>query len=355
MVHFPIEKNQSCREFGRKMKFAVQYSRTGNPTEVVDLVEMKTGDLKSDDVLLDVLAAAINPSHLLALSGDYGIQPELPSVPGTEGLGRVIETGSAVTEFRPGDVVMIPPYAGTWRQQVIVSARHIRLKFPPQENVSKGVHRQLAMLMANPPTAWLLLNSVASLGPGDWIVQNAANSAVGQYVMQLASLYGLKTVNVMRRDNLGDLVAQARGDACLVDGDDLADQVSEATGNRDVCLAIDAVAGDATQRLADCLPDGSTVVNYGLLSGEPCRLSPSDIVFRDIRLRGVWLTRWLRDKSKVDEQQKVYEELKNHVMTGRLSVKIDSTYSLERIKEAIAHAAAEGRNGKILLLPNGDI
>ena len=148
----------------------------------------------------------------------------------------------------------------------------------------------------------------------------------------------------MRRDNLGNLVAQARGDACLVDGDDLADQVSEATGNRDVCLAIDAVAGDATQRLADCL-----------LSGEPCRLSPSDIVFRDIRLRGVWLTRWLRDKSKVDEQQKVYEELKNHVMTGRLSVKIDSTYSLERIKEAIAHAAAEGRNGKILLLPNGDI
>ena len=99
------------------MKFAVQYSRTGNPTEVVDLVEMKTGDLKPDDVLLDVLAAAINPSHLLALSGDYGIQPELPSVPGTEGLGRVVETGSTVTEFRPGDVVMIPPYAGTWRQQ----------------------------------------------------------------------------------------------------------------------------------------------------------------------------------------------------------------------------------------------
>ena len=72
MVHFPLDKNQSCREFGRRMKFAVQYSRTGNPTEVVDLVEMKTGDLKPDDVLLCPCRCG-QPSHLLALSGDYGV------------------------------------------------------------------------------------------------------------------------------------------------------------------------------------------------------------------------------------------------------------------------------------------
>ena len=337
------------------MKHAVQFKSTGNPVDVVDLVEMNIGDLGADDILLDVLVAAINPSHLLTLSGGYGIQPDLPAVPGTEGLGRVVKTGPAVTTFRPGDLVMIPPYAGTWRQQVSVKARHIRLKFPPQEGLSSGVQWQLAMLMANPPTAWLLINSVTGLEPGDWIIQNAANSAVGQYVMQLAHLHKLKTVNVTRRDGLGDLIAQAKGDACLTDGDDLAYRVAEATGGGDVRLAIDAVAGDATQRLADCLIDGGTVVNYGLLSGASCRMSPADIIFRDIRLQGVWLTRWLRDRSKFNQQQSVYDKLREHVLAGRLGVKIDTTYHLGQIKDAVAHAGAGGRKGKILLLPNGDI
>jgi len=332
------------------MKYAIQFSRTGEPTEVVELVDMETGIVGPDEVVLDVLVAAINPSHLLTLSGGYGVQPELPAVLGTEGLGRVVEIGPDVTNVSPGDLVMIPPYAGTWRQQVIVSARHIRLTFPED-----GDLLQLAMLMANPPTAWLLLKSVVDLRPGDWVIQNAANSAVGQYVMQLAHVYGLKTVNVMRRDGLGDLVIRANGDVCVVDGDDLAARVAEATGGGDIRLAIDAVAGDATQRLADCLGDGGTVVNYGLLSGEPCHLSPNDIVFRDIRLQGVWLTMWLRDKSKADEQQAVYEELKGYVLDGRLTAEIDATYSLDQIKDAVAHAAQGGRNGKILLLPNGSI
>jgi len=332
------------------VKKACRFARTGDPAEVVELVDLVTGDTGPDDVLLDVLVAAINPSHLLTLSGGYGIQPELPAVPGTEGLGRVVEVGSDVTDYKRGDLVMIPPYAGTWRQQLIVSARHIRLTFP-----EIGDLQQLAMLMANPPTAWLLLRSIVDLKPGDWIIQNAANSAVGQYVMQLAHIYGLKTVNVMRRNGLEEVVAQASGDVCIIDGDDLKARVTEATDNGDIRLAIDAVAGDATQRLADCLGDGATVVNYGLLSGDYCLLSPANIVFRAIRLQGVWLTTWLRNKSKVDEQQAVYEELKGYVLEGRLKAQIDATYPLEKIKDAVAHAAQGGRNGKILLLPNGDV
>ena len=335
------------------MKQAIQFAETGFPADVVELVDIEIKDLEPNDVLLDVLAAAINPSHLLTLSGRYGTQPELPAVPGTEGLGRVAEIGSSVINLRQGDLVMIPLYSGTWCQQVIVKANHIRFTFPPKKKLRDGILLQLAMLMANPPTAWLLLKSVVNLPPGSWVIQNAANSAVGQYVMQLAHCYGLKTVNVMRRDGLGDLVAEAKGDVWVTDGDDLPDRVAEVTGGSEIPIAFDAVAGDATQRLTDCLCDGGTVVNYGLLSGDSCRLSPGDIVFRDIRLRGVWLTRWLRDSDKFEEQQSVYEELKEHILAGRLSVKIDATYSLERIKEAITHATAEGRNGKILLLPNG--
>jgi trans-2-enoyl-CoA reductase len=179
------------------MKKAVQFSRTGVPSEVVELIDMETTAVGDDDALIDVEAAAINPSHLLTLSGNYGVQPELPAVPGAEGTGIIGEVGRNVTNVAIGDRVMIPPYTGTWRQQVVVKAADIAVKFP-----SEGDAIQMAMIMANPPTAWLLLKTVVDLQPGDWVIQNAGNSAVGQYVMQLAKIYGFKTVNVVRREGL---------------------------------------------------------------------------------------------------------------------------------------------------------
>ena len=74
-------------------KKAVQFSRTGNPADVVEYIDMETAPVGDDDALIDVEAAAINPSHLLTLSGSYGVQPELPAVPGAEGIGIIGEVG----------------------------------------------------------------------------------------------------------------------------------------------------------------------------------------------------------------------------------------------------------------------
>jgi len=244
--------------------------------------------------------------------------------------------------------VMIPPYTGTWRQQVVVPAERIAVTFP-----SEGDPKQMAMIMANPPTAWLLLKTVVDLEPGDWLIQNAANSAVGQYTMQLAGIYGFKTVNVVRRDGLEDMIAGAGGDVCAVDGPDLGERVKAATGGADVKLGIDAVAGAATQHLADCLADNAVIANYGLLSGEPCHLSPNDIIFRNISLRGVWLSQWLKGRGSTPElRAAVYEELRGYILDGRMHAEIEATYPLEQIKEAVAHALRP-RRGKVLVLPNG--
>src|SRR3546814_4098652 len=97
---------------------AVRFSRTGHPPDVVELVEMETAPVGDGDALIAVEAAAINPSHLLTLAGGYGIQPALPAVPGAEGIGTVVAVGRSVANVKPGDRVMIPPYAGTWRQRL---------------------------------------------------------------------------------------------------------------------------------------------------------------------------------------------------------------------------------------------
>ena len=329
------------------IKRAVQFARTGNPPDVVEVVDLETPPVGPGEALIDIEAAAINPAHLLTLEGGYGIQPELPAVPGAEGIGKIVEVGSGVTNVKPGDRVMVPPYTGAWRQQAVVDADKITVSFPPE-----GDPIQMAMIMANPPTAWLLLKTVVDLKPGDWVIQNAANSAVGQYLMQLAHIYGLKTVNVVRRDGFDELVARSNGDVCIIDGPDLAERVKAATGGGDIKLAIDAVAGAATQRLADCLAENAAIANYGLLSGEPCQLSPTDIIFRNISLKGVWLTMWLRGRDSTPVQRAaVYDELRGYIIEGRMRAEIEATYALAQIKDAVAHAMRQ-RAGKIVILPN---
>ena len=331
-----------------ELKKAVQFEETGNPPDVVKLVERETETVKSGDALIDVLAAAINPAHLLTLQGDYGIQPQLPAIPGAEGIGKIVKVGKAVKNVDLGDLVMIPPYSGTWRQQVVVPADRIVVKFPKD-----GDPAQMSMLMANPPTAWLLLKTVLDLNPGDWVIQNAANSAVGQYVMQLAKIYGLHTVNVVRRDGLEKLISETGGDVCVVDGSNLQSQVRSATNNANIRLGIDAVAGEYTQHLANCLSDDGIIANYGLLSGSPCHLDPSDIIFRNISLKGVWLTQWLKGRNSTpDVRLAVYEELRGYIIDGRLQANVEATYPLEDIKIAVSHAMQTGRNGKIVLKPN---
>lgn len=329
-------------------KEAAQFARNGHPPDVVEVVEVETPPVGPGDVLVDVQAAAIGPPHLLTISGGYGVQPDLPAIPGGEGLGKVVEVGKNVANVTLGDLIMIPPNSGgCWRQQMVVPSDRISLVFPPE-----GDPLQLAMIMANPPAAWQLLNTVVELEPGDWVIQNAANSAVGNYLMQLANVYGYHTVNVVRRDGLEEQIARSKGDVCIVDGSDLGDRVKEATGGAEIKLAVDAIAGDATQRLADCLSDDGVIVTYGLLSGDSCQLSAKDLIFRNLRHQGIWTKMWLQGRGSTPESRAaVYEELRGYIVDGRLHAEIEATYPIAEVKKAVAHAM-DKRNGKVLILPN---
>jgi trans-2-enoyl-CoA reductase len=203
------------------------------------------------------------------------------------------------------------------------------------------------MLTVNPPTASLMLSEFVPMVADDWVIQNVANSGVGNYVMQLAKLRGLRTVNLVRRESAVAATKEQGGDIVLVDGERLADRVKEATGGAAIRLGIDAVGGAATDRLAQCLSEGGTLVNYGMMGGEPCQVAPSSLIFRDITLRGFWLAKWFRDTS-LDARRTLYGELTQLVVSGALHARIHATYPVDRIQEAVAANEGE-RDGKILV------
>ncbi len=324
-----------------------QYNERGSvPQDVIDAVEFEAPEPQAGEVLLEVLAAPVNPSDVLTLTGEYGILPPLPAVGGNEGVGRVLQQGEGVTAPAVGQTVLLPTGTGTWCTHMIAAADAL-LSLP-----NAADPQQLAMMKINPPTASLLLSEFVDLQTGDWIIQNVANSGVGSYLIQLAKLRGFKTVNIVRRESVASEVAELGADVVLVDGADLAERVADATGAANIQLGIDAVGGEATNRLAECIGNGGTLVNYGMMSGEACVISPAIFIFRDITLRGFWLSKWFETATK-EQRNAVFSEVGGLIAQGKLHTKVAATYDISQIKEAVAAAHAGGRNGKVMLLPNG--
>ena len=325
------------------MKY-IELTAFGTPWEVCRTVD--GADVAAPgpgEVAVRIHAGPINPAELLLIEGKYAAKPALPARLGIEGVGTVSAVGDGVTGLRDGDRVMSLGRTN-WAEEIIVSAASLI-------HVPAGIDmQQLSMLKVNPATALLMLERYVTLEAGDWVIQNAANSAVGRYLIQLARARGLHTVNVVRRANLVEELRGIGADLVLVGGDDLPARVRAEVGDVRMPLAIDAVAGRATQNLAGCLSEGGTVVNYGLLSGEACQLSPDQLVFSSISLTGFWLAKLLGAMPRA-EMQTMYSGLAAQMASGVLHAPVEAAYGLDQIGAALKHASQSGRSGKILMTP----
>jgi NADPH:quinone reductase-like Zn-dependent oxidoreductase len=326
----------------------VQFTAFGVPHEVAACVDVPdVGAPGPEEVVIEVLAFPINPADLLTITGNYAVRPQLPATLGAECVGRIAAVGADVRDLAVGDPV-INLGRDNWCQRRKVPAAQA-LKVPPDADPL-----QLAMLKVNPATALLMLRNYVDLRPGEWVIQDAANSGVGTNLIRLAAADGIRTVNVVRRESLIEPLRAIGADVVVVDGADLAARVRQATGGGAIRLAIDAIGGDIVLRLADCLAEGGTVVNYGLLSGQPCQLGAHHTIFRGITLTGFWLQKSLTAMARPDLEQ-LYGDLARRIAEGGLRVEIEATYPIEEIKAALAHAGRAGRGGKVLVLPNGSV
>lgn len=326
----------------------VEIGAYGVPAEVAACVEVPdVGAPGPGEVVFDVLAFPINPADLWFCRGSYRLKPALPATPGAECIGRVAAVGNGVTAVRPGDLV-INLQRENWAQRRRVKADDV-IPVPAGIDLAQG-----AMLRINPPTALLMLTDIVDLKPGEWVVQNVANSAVGRLVIRLAKARGLKTVNVVRREVLFPELKALGADQCVVDAADLGERVKAATDGAAIRLGLDAVSGQATGRISDCLADGGTVCTYGSMSGEDPVMPRSAPIYRGISLTGFMLGRFLAKRS-LAEIRALYADLAAQVMNGNLSAPVEKVYAIEDIKAALARADQGERAGKILVAPNGPI
>jgi NADPH:quinone reductase-like Zn-dependent oxidoreductase len=314
---------------------AVQITQFGKPEDVMRVVDLQEPPAPGDgEVKVAVELSPLNRHDLLLVSGAL-MRPPLPLVLGAEGVARVVEVGRGVDTVAVGDLVVLPLYAGAWRERLVLPQEGL---FPlPEGNVE-----QVSMLGSNPPTAGLILSDYADLKPGDWVVQNAANSGVGRSLIALANARGFRTINLARDESVfADLTASG---ADIVHRDDAtaAEDVRREIGDARVALAVDSVGGDGVARLVELLSDGGSLVSYAAATGQPMAINALALIGKRLTVRGFFAGQF----DYATKLLPVIREAAPLVASGALFVPPAAVFDLGDIHAAVQQL---DRGGKILL------
>ncbi|KAF8074808.1 hypothetical protein FPV67DRAFT_1777589 [Lyophyllum atratum] len=374
MPFFPTRRLLS--EFTNR---AIVYSQNGDPSKVLKVLSYRPLPPPSPNTLnVKFILAPINPADLNVIEGVYPAKPTPDStlasaglgssdqpvyVGGNEGLAQVMEVGNGVSCLEKNDwVIMTKPQIGTWCTSKNIGANDV-LKIPRVDGLSE-VHA--ATMTVNPPTAYNMLQDFVPLKEGDWVIQNGANSAVGQAVIQIAASRGLKTLNFVRpRDNLTELAKQLEdlGATKVLTYEALSDkslrkEIKEWTGGKDIKLALNCVSGRETDLMTRLLGVDAHLVSYGAMSKQPLTLATSLFIFKNLTAHGFWQSRWYLQKSR-DEQRRLIDVLVNLMSQGKLKEPMHEIISInaqdsdeeatQKVRDVIAKAAG-GRHGKKALL-----
>jgi NADPH:quinone reductase-like Zn-dependent oxidoreductase len=314
---------------------AIQITQFGTPEDVVRVVDLQEPPAPGPrEVKVAVELSPLNKHDLLLAGGEF-LQPPLPLVLGNEGVARIVEVGEDVGTVAVGDLVVVPLFAGAWRERLLLPAEGL---FPLPE----GSVEQFSMLGSNPPTAGLILSEYADLAPGDWIVQNAANSGVGRSLIALAKARGFRTINLARNESVfADLTASG-ADIIHLDDATAAEDVRKEIGDARVALAVDSVGGVAAARLLDLLSEGGSLVAYAAATGQPMPVDELALIIKRATIRGFFSGHY----DYATKVLPVIREAAPLVASGALFVPPAAVFDLDDIHAAIRRSE---RGGTILL------
>jgi NADPH:quinone reductase-like Zn-dependent oxidoreductase len=310
---------------------AIRYSRFGEPAEVATAQEVENPAAGAGEATVRILLSPIHNHDLATIRGIYGVKPKLPAIGGSEALGEVDGKRVAV------------PAPGVWAQRVVVPPA---LLLPIPDGVPDEV---AAQLIAMPLSSVVLLDELR-VKAGDWIVQNAANGAVGRTVMRLAQRAGINVVNLVRRESSAEELRSYGAQHVVVQDANWAERVREIAGKNPIARVVDSVCDANSTALNRLLGPGGEHVVFGALGKSPLVLDPGALIFAQSTVRGFWMTAWMARAS--DEQRRnAIGRCFALAAAGELALPVAGVFPLEKAAEAFAEAERPGRPGKVLFKP----
>ncbi|PIA89602.1 Trans-2-enoyl-CoA reductase, mitochondrial [Cercospora beticola] len=263
---------------------------------------------RASEVQVRFLMAPIHPLDKLVIGGRYPVKPVYKhmgeDILGYDGVAEVLAVGPQVDDLYTGDLVIPSKFGlGTWRNVASLQRSDLE-KIPRVKDL-----RFAAILRVSVMPAYFLVEDMATLRPGEYIIQNAGTSVMAQMVIQFARRHGIKTINVIRdRDQASAIMIQTAlhqlGADTVVTESELLHNAASILENKKVTLAVDSVFGHSGRALMKALSAGGTYVQLGFLGGnqETLDLEPNDIFGKQIVLRAFRGSAQLASRSLVQQQ-----------------------------------------------------
>ena len=326
------------------MKAAV-HDVFGEPKDVMETREVALPEPGAGEVRVATLLSPIHNHDLWTIRGNYGYKPPLPgAIGGSEAAGFVDAVGEGVDKALVGKRVAIAGVHGTWAEHFIAPAAGV-LPLPEQISDEMG-----AQLIAMPFSAISMLDMLKAR-KGDWIIQTAANGAVGRVMAILAEARGIHLLNLVRRD---EAAAELRGEGMKnvvsTSADDWKDEAQKIIGEGRAISAIDSVGGDIAADLVDLLASDGELVVFGTATGAPMPLSSGTLIMKQITVKGFWGAR-VSAEMDPDNRIRLITELVTLAAKDVLTLDVGGIFPLDQVKEAMEASLTPGRAGKVMLKP----
>ena len=323
---------------------ALVHHEFGDPSELLGVEERPLPQPGAGEVRVRMLLSPIHNHDLWTVRGTYGFKPELPAQAGTEALGVVDAVGEGVEQLTVGQRVVTGGTFGVWAEYFVTRAAGL---IPVPDGLPD---ESAAQLVSMPFSAISLLESLG-LSEGDWLIQNAANGAVGRMVAQLGAARGLNVVGLVRRSaGVEELRAQGIERVVATDDEGWRDRLAEITGGAPITAGVDSVGGSSAGDVLSTLAENGTLVVFGAMASPTLELASGDIIFKQATVKGFWGSVVSREMP-ADQRGRLFQELFARLQDGTLTLPVAGVHGLDDIAGAVAASGEAGRVGKVLLRP----
>ena len=323
---------------------ALVQPRFGDPAEVLSVQEVPDPEPGPGQVLVRVLLSPIHNHDLWTARGSYGFKPEMPARAGTEAVGVVEALGEGVDTLEVGQRVATGGSFGAWAELIVAPAAGL---VPVPEGMSDEAAAQLVSM----PFSAIALLDFLDVSAGDWIVQNAANGAVGRLLSQLAEARGVHVLGLVRRaEGVDELREQGIEQVVATDDDGWRDRVREIVGDAPIVAGVDSVGGSAAGDVVSLLAEDGVLVVFGAMASPTLEIGSGDVIFKQVVIKGFWGSKVFGAMSR-EKRGALMGELVAGISSGALTLPVEQVYALEDIADAARANQAPGRRGKVLLRP----
>lgn len=322
---------------------AIVLTEYGAP-EVLTLADIPAPAIGPEDVLVDVVATALNRADLLQRRGFYPEPgPKRPhEVPGMELSGRVAAVGDRAARWSVGDEVMAIVSGGSYAEQVAVHERQL-MAVPVGVDVADA-----AAIPEVGITAHDALVVQGGLRPGGWALVHAGASGVGSMAVQIVKAMGAHVVTTTSAGKVD--AVRALGADVVVDygNEDFVAAAKEATGGRGVDVVLDVVGGNYLMRNVASIRVGGTIVQVGVMGGGTTEINLGLLLPMRAHLVGTVL-RARPLEEKVAASVRFAAEVIPAIESGTVRPVIDRRFPLANIADAHRYLETNANVGKVLI------